>query len=115
MEIFNLSRQLIKSCTYVLIFSGPADHSTIVSYLAGLTKQNIVDVGVQLGLDFTKLTDLNGSEIKNEMIRMWLNQQDYVSQKSGIPTWRSLIMALEKNGFNGNADKIKSGVGGNEP
>lgn len=95
-------------------FLGAADHHAVSRFLAGLTKQNLIDVGVQLGLNYTNLTDLSGSEIKNELIRMWLNQQDYVSKTSGIPTWRSLIEALEENGFGGTADKIKTSIVGNK-
>ncbi len=79
-------------------------------YLKGLKKQDIVKVGTSLGLDSVKLGDARAEEILNEMIHMWLIQQDYVIDVSGTPMLRSLIKALEDNDFKGHANAIKSNI-----
>ena len=44
-----------------------------------------------------------------EMVAAWLNRTDDVLQRSGEPTWETLVTALEKVGHNGiAADILKS-------
>ena len=64
-------------------------------------------VGTSFGLNYGKLSDLPAEKIPHEMIQWWLGKRDNVMKVSGTPTLRSLIDALEKNGFDGHANKIK--------
>lgn len=41
------------------------------------------------------------------MVAWWLERRDHVLKVSGTPTLNSLIEALETNGLNGHAEKIK--------
>ena len=80
-------------------------------YLRGLTKPNIVVIGVSLGLDYVKLSNLRGEEVVHQMVHMWLNQQDDVIVTSGSPTMNSLMKALNDNGFKGHVNMIRNKLG----
>ena len=82
-------------------------------YLTGLTKPNIIAVGVSLGLDYVKLSNLRGEEAVHQMLHMWLSQQDGVMATSGSPTLSSLMKALNDNGFKGHVHMIRSKLGYN--
>ncbi len=82
----------------------------IYNYLDGLQRQEIVNVGMSLGLNLGNLSDLNADEVRGEMIRMWLDQRDYVNEVSGVPTLGSLIKALKVHGFNGQVKKIQDDI-----
>ena len=76
-------------------------------YLQNLGKDDIVKIGIKLGLNSIKLNDLDGNSFCHRMLEMWLSQQDYVKKISGKPTRQSLFCVLEKLGYHGNADLIK--------
>ena len=46
----------------------------------------------------------------NEMISCWRREDDDVITTSGRPSWLSLVKALEEEGHNGVAARIKSGM-----
>ena len=81
------------------------DLSYIVKYLENLKKQDFVEIGVELGIDYNRLDRLSEHNFPHEMIRLWLLKMDLV-EKSGIPTLNSLMRALRAKGFTGHADKI---------
>ena len=72
-----------------------------------LRKQDYINVGVSLGLDYDKLSDVSADEIHLTMISWWLKKQDYVMTLTGTPTLRTLISALRENRLNGNAEEIE--------
>ena len=43
----------------------------------------------------------------DDMVDAWLRKEDDVYEKSGAPTWMSLIAALKKIGQNGIAQDIE--------
>ena len=79
-----------------------SDHAQIKSYLADLSSQEVINVGVELGLKYIKL---NGNA--NDMVMAWLRKDDNVMGRSGEPSWDSLCEALEAYGHNGIALRIK--------
>ena len=78
----------------------------IKSYLDDLRKQEVVNVGVNLGLD-SKLGDVEEDKIRVTMIERWLKMHDYVEKNSGTPTLEKLVTALKQNGYNGVAMQIE--------
>ena len=64
-------------------------------------------VGTSLGLNYSKLRDLSVDKIPHEMVQWWLGKRDNVMEISGSPTLKSLVKALEENGFNGHAKDIE--------
>ena len=79
----------------------------IKKYLKNLQKQDVINVGVSLGLDYGKLSDISADKIHLAMISSWLNKQDYVIENTGTPTLRTLISALKENELNGSAEEIE--------
>ena len=88
-------------------FTDAIDFSQLCNDLRRLTKEEIVKVGTILGLNYGRLSDLPAEKFPHEMIQWWLEKRDYVMKISGTPTLRSLIKALEENGFDGHANKVK--------
>lgn len=76
-------------------------------YLSQLSNANLMYIGVALGLSYYRLVRMNNSH--DDMIRAWLNQEDNIITKSGLPTWNSLCVALRKRGHNAIAAKISKG------
>ena len=70
----------------------------------------MVKVGISLGLDSRKLSDVREEEIHQAMIDRWLGKQDYVMKISKTPTWGKLVKALKDNGYNGVAMKIENDI-----
>ena len=53
-------------------------------------------LGLCLGLRHSSIEDMKYSgTYREDMIAAWLRRQDYVDQKTGVPTWRTLVKALE--------------------
>ena len=74
------------------------DHSTVQRLLRDkLTSLEVVDVGVSLGLNRIKLSNLEKDKVLGEMISMWLRKDCDVLTKSGKPTINTLIKALKEN------------------
>lgn len=88
-----------------------SDHPRIVSFLRGqLTKKELIDVGVTLGLDYIHLANMNPDSLHQDMVHSWLRKDDNVLKESGPPTWGSLVKALEQNGLKGVAATIKESM-----
>ena len=91
----------------VMFTLGEVNFSQICNYLKDLSLEDIVKVGTSLGLKYSKLCDLTADKIPHEMIGWWLGKRDNVMEISGTPTLRSLINALQENGFNGHVKDIE--------
>ena len=88
------------------------DLDEVSSYLFRLSKDDIYYLGLILGLVSHTLkqhNDLSQRMYLSEVLEAWLREQDKVGQKSGPPTWRSLVNALKNDqlGQNGIARKIE--------
>ncbi len=82
-----------------------ADIPSITKYLSSLPSPQIKILGVELGLDFVHLTNMNQETLLQDMVLAWLRRDDYVRET----TWHSLIKALESVGHNGIAANIRKG------
>lgn len=86
-------------------------HVSTRKYLKPLDNDAILEVGMELGLDFNRLTNMKSSKyFLDEVVRSWLRQDDDVSETSGTPSWDSLIKALKAASFNGVASNIREGM-----
>ena len=72
--------------------------------LNDLDKQEVIRVGLALGLCYNKMRKMDSIE---DIIAAWLRKDDNVCEKSGNPSWASLINALDANGHTGIADTIR--------
>ena len=78
-------------------------------YLHPLGRTEVFNLGLVLGLDYSRLKSLvESSNFLNEMLAGWLQRVDQV-QKAGVPTWRRLEEALRdpRVGQNGIASKME--------
>ena len=104
-------RKILAACSQSGHFShttsGEVDLSRICKYLRHLNQEDVVKVGTSLGLNYSKLRDLTADKIPHEMVQWWLGKRDNVMEISGTPTLKSLVKALEENGFNGHAKSIE--------
>ena len=79
----------------------------VTQYLGTLLPEDLIRLGLALGLQYNNLKMMN--PLREDMVSAWLNQQDNVMKKSGKPTWKSLMKALETIGHGGLAQKIAQG------
>lgn len=84
---------------------GHGQLGAIKHYLKDLTRQNITDLGLVLGLWLPTIGDR--PDFLNHVMSQWLNQVDNVASK-GKPSWRSLVQGLrnEQVRQNGIANEI---------
>ena len=89
----------------------PLRHLTVKKYLKPLANDDILKVGLELGLEYTRLKNLkSSSDFLDEVVHSWLREDDNVSTTSGTPSWDSLAKALKEAGCDGVASKIKEGM-----
>ena len=70
----------------------------IMGYLHTLEKSQLSHLGMVLGLSRQSVRNMKDTDtFLEDMILSWLQQADQVETKSGVPTWRSLAMALKHN------------------
>jgi len=89
--------------------AGIEDLAKITVYLHPLCRTEVFNLGLVLGLDYSRLKSLiESSNFLNEMLAGWLQRVDQV-RKAGVPTWRRLGEALRdpRVGQNGIASKMK--------
>lgn len=105
---------IIILCTLTrnFIVLGIDDLDDIIHYLFHLSKEHIHCLGLILGLFSHTLNQHRDSSqymYLSHMLEAWLRRQDKVVQKSGAPTWRSLVKALKDDQLrqNGIARKIE--------
>ena len=78
------------------IHIGESDIFEICGYLHGLDKRSIFSLGLCLGLNYAKVEDmLQSPTYQEDIIAAWIQRQDQVLQKSGAPTWQTLVKALK--------------------
>lgn len=80
------------------------NHSQILEFLADLSNNDVIEIGVGLGLKYVKLRD--SSNPKNDMVCAWLREDDNVLTCSGHPSWESLRVVMEARGHTGIAARI---------
>ena len=74
--------------------AGIQDLAEITVYLHPLSKTTVFNLGLVLGLDYSRLKPLTESPaFLTDMLAEWLLRVDQV-QKVGVPTWRRLVEAL---------------------
>ena len=81
------------------------DHFDVTQYLTDLEPAQILRLGGALGLHYPNLKKMQTP--LEDMVEAWLRKDDNVLERSGPPTWKSLVKALETIGNIGIADKIK--------
>ena len=81
------------------------DHYEISSYLSDLDNEQIVQVGLVLGMNYAKLKRMRS--LPGDMVAAWLRREDDVLEVSGVPTWKILSEALKDTGQTGLAMKIQ--------
>ena len=86
-------------------FAGMRHHFEICSYLKDLDDQQIVQVGLALGMNYAKLKRMRS--LPGDMVAAWLRREDDVLEVSGAPTWKVLSEALKDVGQTGLAMKIQ--------
>ena len=78
----------------------------VLRYLRELETQKLLELGGELGLDPVELARVSPQELARSLSIRWLQEQDYVKERSGTPTWRSLVKALMQVGENIIAERI---------
>ena len=79
---------------------------TICKCLDGLQRDDIIGLGLSLGLYYPSLVKMQ--MLPHDMVHAWLLRMDNVPKQSGTPTTETLIQALESQGLSGHAEKVKS-------
>jgi len=88
---------------------GEDDLLDITDYLMELSKTEVYNLGLVLGLSKHRVEDIMDSRpFLDEVITAWLQKVDLV-KKRGAPTWQRLVEALrhQRIGQSGIADKIE--------
>ena len=92
--------------------TGTEDLGDITSYLHKLDKTAVCNLGLVLGLDYTRLQGMMDSPtFLQDMLAAWLQRVDKV-QQVGLPTWKKLMEALRdprvgQNGISTNIEQDK--------
>ena len=88
--------------------TGESDMLAIKAYLGGMENTKILELGMALGLNYTKLKNkMNFDTFRLDTIHAWLQKEDNVLNV-GNPTWRTLVNVLnsEEVGQTGIAAEI---------
>ena len=80
-------------------------HFEVSRYLMKLDNEQIIEVGLVLGIDYIYLKQMHS--LPSDMVIAWLNKEDDVLEVSGVPTWRVLSEALKDTGQTGLAMEIQ--------
>ena len=94
---------MMLSCNNIII--GMKHHYEISSCLLDLDSQQIIQVGLALGMNYAKLKRMRS--LPGDMVAAWLRKEDDVLEVSGVPTWKVLSEALKDTGQTGLAMKIQ--------
>ena len=100
-----LAYRIVALCPH----AGIEDLAEITVYLHPLGRTEVFNLGLVLGLDYSRLKSLvESSNFLNEMLAGWLQRVDHM-QKAGVPTWRRLEETLRdpRVGQNGIASKME--------
>ena len=85
--------------------TGIKNHYEISRCLSDLDDQQIVQVGLALGMNYAKLNRMKS--LPGDMVAAWLRREEDVLEVSGVPTWKGLSEALKDVGQTGLAVKIQ--------
>ena len=91
---------------FLLLYPVNKDFHTICQCLKDVDKDDIIEVGLSLGLYYPRLNGMLRSP--HDMISAWLQQKDNVIGKTGEPTAQKLIQALKEVQLTGIADDVES-------
>ncbi len=87
-------------------FAAETDFPAICKYLQGLSKPEITELGVQMGLSFWWLKNHKSSEIYcYDVVDAWLKKQDSVAEMC-LPSWQNLVATLREVDQNAIADQV---------
>ena len=89
--------------------TGTEDLGDITGYLHKVDKTAVCNLGLVLGLEYTRLQGMMDSPtFLQSMLAVWLQGVDQV-QQVGVPTWEKLVEALKdpRVGQNGISTKIE--------
>ena len=89
---------------FVLCLPGMKQHRDINRYLNDLDNEQIVQLGLALGLNYTKLKKMR--MLPADMVAAWLRKEDDVLHV-GEPAWKVLCEALKDIGQTGLAIMIQ--------
>ena len=84
----------------------------VTNYLLDFAQTDIYHLGLTLGLNYPRLTEMEGSmTFRDNMIAAWLKKEDQVT-KRGKPTWETLVNALRHPRVNqiGIAETIETDI-----
>ena len=90
---------------FPVLNTGLKYHYEISRCLDDLDNQQLVQVGLALGMNYAKLKRMRS--LPGDMVAAWLRREDDVLGVSGVPTWRALSEALKDVGQTGLAVKIQ--------
>ncbi len=87
-------------------FAAVGDLPAIGKYLRTMSKAEITELGIQLGLSFRWLKDHKSSETyRYDMVDAWLKKQDSVADVC-LPSWQNLVATLREVDQNAIADQV---------
>ena len=84
--------------TYLLLITITESHDLhqLSIYLHQVPNEDLIRLGLALGLNYDKLKRLEGrGTFLLDMLSMWLRGEDNVT-KVGPPTWKTLVKALRE-------------------
>lgn len=80
-------------------------HSSVMKFLKPLSKLELRELGLELGLRWHRLKKMKKDCMLNDMSDSWLREDDDVMETSGHPSWLSLVKALEEVGTSQEAEE----------
>ena len=83
------------------------DHFDVRRYLDNLDPEQLRLLGLALGIFYPTLKKMPGESLLDDLIHSWLIRQDSVIERSGEPTYGSLVNALEQIGQDGLARDVR--------
>ena len=81
------------------------DHFEVRKYLKDLETEQLLQLGLALGLQYPTLKDMKN--MPDDLIHSWLLRQQEVIKQSGEPTYKSLATALDEIEQTGLAQDVR--------
>ena len=79
----------------------------MAGYLQEIETVKLIELGQCLGLNRMRLKRSGSKELIGDLVTSWINRDDRVLEKSGLPTWRSLAKALQDVHMTGISEDIQ--------
>ncbi len=87
------------------------DLPAVGKYLRNLSKAEVTELGIQMGLSYRWLKDHESSgTFRYDMVNAWLKKQDSVAEICP-PTWQNLVGTLREVELNSVADQVSKDQG----